>query len=268
MNRYFRLFLFVVCGLQLLFAVGLIFRWPFAIQSWPLQYTNQLTFYFIASIYAAAAASVLWCLVVNEPGALAGVALDYAAIFFPTAIFAYLISGNSSALRNFSVVAALGGLFGLGILLWSIRIPIRDQQPMPRLVKWSFVVFVIALIIVGGQMVLKMPNILPWDVSIQGQVIYGWMFLGAALYFAYALVRPSWGNTGGQLAGFLAYDVVLIVPFIMMFSTVRPEKLPNLIIYIAVVSYSGLLAIYYLFINPATRMFRPAPREVESAAMT
>jgi hypothetical protein len=49
---------------------------------------------------------------------------------------------------------------------------------------------------------------------------------------------------------------------------VRPEKLPNLIIYIAVVSYSGLLAIYYLFINPATRMFRAAPRRVESVTMT
>ncbi|MBN1967167.1 MAG: hypothetical protein JW910_21110 [Anaerolineae bacterium] len=258
MNRYFRMFMFLVCGVQFVFALGYIFQWPFATQSWPLPYTNQMTFFFIGSIFAAAAASTVWCLMTEEYGALAGVSLDYAAIFIPTSIFAFQISGSSSALRIFSIVALIGAVFGLGMLLWSLRIPIRDPRPMPRLVRWSFVVFIIALVFVGGRMVLKASNILPWDVMTAGQVLYGWMFLGAAAYFAYALVRPSWHNSAGQLAGFLAYDVVLIVPFLLLLPTIDSDRLPSLIIYIGVVSFSGLLAIYYLFINSATRMVRPA----------
>jgi hypothetical protein len=258
MNRYFRMFMFLVCGVQAAFALGYVFQWPFATRLWPLAYTNQTTFFFIGSIYAAAAASTVWCLVTKEYGALAGISLDYAAILIPTSIFTFQISGSSSALRTFSVVALIGGVFGLGMLLWSLRIPIRDPRPMPRLVRWAFVAFIILLVIVGGRMVLKEPNLLPWSVMMEGQVMYGWMFLGAAAYFAYALVRPSWHNSAGQLAGFLTYDVILIVPFLLLLPTINSDRLPNLIIYLVVVSFSGLLAIYYLFINPATRMVRAA----------
>jgi hypothetical protein len=86
-------------------------------------------------------------------------------------------------------------------------------------------------------------------------VVIGLMFLGAATYFAYGLLRPSWANAAGQLAGFLAYDLVLIGPFLSRLPTVAPEHRAGLTIYIAVVSYSGLLAIYYLFIHPATRVW-------------
>jgi hypothetical protein len=32
-------------------------------------------------------------------------------------------------------------------------------------------------------------------------VVIGWMFVGAALYFVYGLLRPSWLNSAGQLIG-------------------------------------------------------------------
>jgi hypothetical protein len=80
------------------------------------------------------------------------------------------------------------------------------------------------------------------------------MFVGAAIYFAYGLLRPSWVNAAGQLAGFLAYDVVLIVPFLMRLPTVAPELRFSLITYVVVVSYSGLLAIYYLFLHQGTHL--------------
>jgi len=81
------------------------------------------------------------------------------------------------------------------------------------------------------------------------------MFLGAMTYFIYALVRPSWVNAAGQLAAFLAYDVVLIVPFLTRLPTVAPEHRISLIVYTLVVSYSGLLAIYYLFLHKPTRLW-------------
>jgi hypothetical protein len=100
-----------------------------------------------------------------------------------------------------------------------------------------------------------MPNVLPWDISAEGSVVYGWIFLGASCYFIFAVLRPRWENAAGQLMGFLAYDIILILPFINHFSDVRPEHLTSLIIYTIVVVYSALLAIYYLFVAPATRIF-------------
>lgn len=271
MNRYFRYLMFIACGVQLIFAVAFIFQWPIARTVWPLSYTNQTTYIFIGSIFAAAAASTCWCLLAKEDGALAGVALDYVTIFTPLSIFALQLASRSSnpKLPVFAAACVVSALFGLGLLLWSIRIPIRDPRPMPRLVRISFVAFIIALVIAGGQLVLKLPSVLPWQVTVDGQIIYGWMFLGAAAYFTYGVLRPSWHNAAGQLAGFLAYDVVLIVPFILMLPTVNPRWQLNLIVYTLVIALSGLLAIYYLFINPATRVWRAAhlsPAAVEGAA--
>lgn len=174
-------------------------------------------------------------------------------------------TGNSS-IGAFGVVCVLGIIFGLILLALSIRVPIRDTRTQPRLVRYSFIFFIIALIIVGGGLVLKIPNILPWVITPEGSVLYGWMFLGAMVYFIYAVVRPSWGNSAGQLIGFLAYDVVLIIAFITRFQApIPPEFLSGHILYTLVVSYSGLLAIYYLFINPSTRMIGARRASLQTA---
>src|SRR5688572_18383009 len=209
-NRYFRTFLYGVCAVQAFLAVAFILKLPIVVRVWPLQYTNTMSFVFIGSIFLAAAASTVWCLIVKQDGALAGVALDYMTIMIPVAILAFQIAGRSQGLRNFGIASALSAVFGLGLFLWSVRKPIRRDPPMPRLVKVSFTAFIIALLIAGGQLVMKRTDILPWNAGSPGGILYGWMFIGAAAYFAYGLLRPSWHNAGGQLAGFLAYDLVLI----------------------------------------------------------
>ena len=255
MNRYFRLFMFLVCAVQLFFAAAFGFQWPFAVQLWPLPYTDQTSFIFIASIFAAAAASTLWSVGVGEYRGLAGIGLDYLTILTPLAILMFQTAGGlSGALGSFGIISALGAAFGLVLFLWARRVPVRDSRPTPRLVYGSFAVFVVALLIAGGSLVFQRPNILPWSTSTSSAVIYGWMFLGPAAYFAYGLLRPGWYNAAGQLAGFLAYDLVLIVPFLTQLATITPTLRINLIVYVVVISYSGLLAIYYLFINPTTRL--------------
>jgi hypothetical protein len=112
----------------------------------------------------------------------------------------------------------------------------------------------IALWIVGGRLALKIPNSIPWSITPELSVVIGWMFLGASAYFAYGLLKPSWTNAAGQLAGFLAYDVVLIVPFLTRLPTVTPEHRLGLTIYTGVLLLSGLVAIYYLFIHRPTRL--------------
>ena len=61
-----------------------------------------------------------------------------------------------------------------------------------------------------------------------------------------------------QLWSFLVYDLVLIMPFLAHFAVVKPELLPSLLIYTAVLIGSGAMASYYLFVNKATRVWWPA----------
>jgi hypothetical protein len=160
----------------------------------------------------------------------------------------------------YGLACALGAVFGLGLFLWSMRIPLDTTRPVPAAVRWSFVFFIVALLIVSTRLVTKTPGAIPWAITPELSVVMGWMFFGAALYFAYGVLRPSWANAGGQLVGFLAYDVVLIWPFLSRLSTVPPQHRVGLIIYTAVVASSGLLAFYYLFVHKPTRLWGGAPR--------
>lgn len=251
MRPVIRNLMFIYCAAQALFALALILQIPAATNLWPLPYSNAMTFIFIASMFLAAAASTFWCIYYREYGALAGIALDYLVIFGPLCIYALQLNAEraSDKMMFFAGACAIGIAAGIGLLVWSIRQPMPKTPPTPRLASISFIVFAVALALFGGQMVLKVPGVLPWDITPIGSALYGWMFLGAGAYFVYGVVRPGWRNTGGQLAGFLAYDLVLIVPFLQMLTTISEARKINLIIYIIVVTYSGALAIYYLFVR-------------------
>lgn len=263
MNPYLRMLLFALCLFQAVFAVAFFLQAPFALALWPWGATSRLSYIFLASIFAAAAASTFWCVASGSYGALGGIALDYVVIFVPMSVYAFSSAARESdpsALLAFGAACALGAIFGVGLFLWSRRFPLDSAPPMPALVRWSFVVFILALIFVAVRMVLGAPHVLPWTITPDLSVLFGLMFLGAAAYFLYALIRPTWENTAGQLVGFLAYDVVLIVPFLQRVPTVEPVFQASLAIYIVVVAYSGLLAIYYLFLHPRTRVVLRASR--------
>ena len=93
-----------------------------------------------------------------------------------------------------------------------------------------------------------------WALNPDLSVIFGCIFIGDAFYFLYSLFYSRWHNAAGQLLSFLAYDLVLIVPFLLLFETVKPEYMLNLIVYVAVLIYSGGLAVYFLFVNSQTRL--------------
>jgi hypothetical protein len=257
MQKTVRSALLIICAIQCFLAIAFFAQWPFAVNLWPFPGTTPLTFIFISSIFAAAAASTLWAAGTQNYGSLAGIGLDYATILIPLSIFSFQLGASSgdSQLTTYGIVCVLGVIFGLGLMAWSSRSPIDRTRPMPRVVRWSFVVFIIALLIVSTELIFRVPNVIPWAITPDLSVVIGWMFMGAAAYFVYALVRPSWLNAAGQLAGFLAYDVVLIVPFLTRLPTVTPEHRLGLIVYTSVVVYSGLLAFYFLFIHQPTRVW-------------
>lgn len=262
MNKNLRYGLLLLSVVQLFLAFAFFIQLPFVVNLWPFEGTTPLTFIFISSIFAAAGASTFWAVSTNNDAAIAGIGLDYVFIMIPAAIFGFQL--NDSRYTLFGIAAIIGALFGAALFWWTQRIPFAPAPETPAPVRWSFVIFILALLVVATSLILKVPNVIPWSITPELSVLIGWMFLGAAAYFAYGLYRPSWMNAAGQLIGFLAYDIVLIVPFLNRLPTVAPQHQLGQIIYLIVVIYSGLLAIYYLFINRTTRIatLRQTPQPV------
>ena len=256
MDKLIRNILIIFCGMQFLFAIAFFLQIPIATNLWPYPGTTPLTFIFISSIFAAAAASTLWVVLSKNYGALVGISLDYMVILTPLSIFSAFVGAKtgSTSLYIFSALCLIGAFFGLGMLLWSRRFPIDKSLAMPHLVKWSFVIFIIALVFVSVQLFFQIPNVIPWKITPELSVVIGCMFFGAVIYFLFGVLRPSWANAAGQLLAFLAYDLVLIVPFLQRLPTVIPEHRVGQIVYIAVLIYSGLIAIFYLFVHAPTRL--------------
>jgi hypothetical protein len=251
-------FLLIVAAIQAVFAVLFLTRSPIAVELWPLPQTGEMMMIFLASIFAAAAASTAWAVLWGEPGSLVGIALDYVVIFLPLSLYALTLDPARGGGPSTFAVVTLGGVgMGVWLLWWSWRHPLRDPRPTPTIVRAAFLVFVVALVLTGLALVVQTPNMLPWTLTPELSVVAGAIFLGAAAYFAYGFVRPRWTNAGGQLAGFLAYDLVLIVPLLTRFRSVYSGWSLSLTVYVVVIVASGILAAWYLFVARDTRIIRP-----------
>ncbi|MBN8655462.1 MAG: hypothetical protein J0M11_06975 [Anaerolineae bacterium] len=236
----------------LLLAFGFIFRNPLALAIWPWE-DGRYSYLFIGSILAAISAAALWIGWTGEFGALPAGALNVFVIALTTSIYFFqLASQGRESMILYGLLSLLSAVLSLIAFFWSVRIPLMDERPMPKLVRVSFGLFIASLFLAGGALVLK-AHIFPWALNPDSSVIFGCIFLGDAFYFLYGLFRPKWHNAKGQLLSFLAYDLVLIVPFIGLINDVSPEHLLGLVVYIAVLVYSGGLAVYYLLIHPQTR---------------
>jgi hypothetical protein len=252
-------------AVQAVAALGFAFGVPLVTDLWPFPGRSPLSNAFIGSIFLAGAASTAWCLWVRSDRAVAGISLDYLAIFAPAAVFAFLqvAGGAGTGVAAFGAACVIGAIVGLGLLRWSLRFEWRDPRRIAMPVRWVFVVFIVSLVITGGRLVVQTPDVMPWQVTPELSTLFGLMFLGAAAYFAYSLVDPHVENMGGQLAGFLAYDVVLIVPFLLRLPNVEERFRFGLIAYVVVLTVSGALAIWALLIYRDTRIW---PRPAEAAA--
>lgn len=250
----------LIGGLVILaLAIGFIFQVPLALSLWPWA-DGPLSHLFVGSILAAVSAAALWIGGTGELGALPAGALNILVIAATTSVYFFrLASQGRPNLLPFGIAALLMALVSGGAFLWSRRLPLGDPRPTPMPVRISFGIFIASLLLAGGALIFR-AQIFPWALNPDTSVIFGCIFLGDAFYFLYGLLRPRWHNAMGQLLSFLAYDLVLIVPFLKLFQTIQPEQLLNLGVYVGVLLYSGALAVYYLFIHPKTRFGSQDPQ--------
>jgi hypothetical protein len=245
--------LLLIGGLvALVLAFGFILRVPLVLSLWPWE-DGRYSYLFIGSILAAVSAAMIWISWTGELGVLPAGSLNVFVIGVTSSIYFFnLTSQGRSDMFIFGLVAVLIALASGITFFWSRRLPLMDQRPTPLLVRVSFGIFIVSLFLASGALILHLP-VFPWDLNPDSSVIFGCIFFGDAFYFLYGLLRPRWGNAFGQLLSFLAYDLVLIIPFVLLFDTVKPDHISSLVVYTAVLIYSGGLAIYYLLTNPQTR---------------
>ena len=247
-------YILLVGGLvTLAFACGFVFQIPFALHFWPWP-DGPLSYLFIGSILAAVSAAALWIGRTGDFGALPAGSLNVFVIALTSGFYFFLLAARDGRtnLFPFGLLMLLMAITSGGFFLWSRKLEMHHVRPTPMFIRVSFGIFLAALIFAGTALILRSP-IFPWKLNPDSSVIFGCIFLGDAFYFLYALLVPRLSNAVGQLLSFLAYDLVLIGPFLALFGTVKPELKLNLIVYVAVLVYSGTLAVYYLFINPQTR---------------
>ena len=227
-------------ALQIILVVGgialLILSWGFATQAqwattlWAWE-EGPLSYLFIASMQAAIAAAMIWIGLTRSWHMITAGAINLFVMMGGIAIF--LLSNAAAAnptltitpkIWAYGVGCAIFALVNLGLIFWAQRFVLTDQRMMPLGLRFAFGLFVVALVAVGGALVAKVPDVFPWPLKPETSVLFGWMFLGDAFYFAFALLQPRWSNATTQLWSFLAYDLVLIGPFLQRLQTSAADE--------------------------------------------
>jgi hypothetical protein len=237
--------------------VGYILQLSWATSTWPWP-DGRLSYLFVGSMLAAVTASVLWIGITGEFGAAVGGALNFSVAFVAMGVYLLRLrtSGGESHLGPYALGFLVFAAFALGYAVWAHRFPIRDARPMPGAVRASLWVFAGALLLVSTALILQSPHVFPWPLKPESSTMYGALFLGSAMLFGYTATRHTWYEAKAALLPFLAYDLVLIVPFVRLLGEQKPGHLLSLVLYLVVLGYSGALAVYYLFVNRATRSWR------------
>ncbi len=250
----------VVGGIAVLATAALLLMGhPLARAFWPYSTYGAMSRVFLGSMLAAVGAPMIWIGLSGELAGLRSGAANIMTVSLGLGIHAAIRSGGTPGPILWFAVANAVTLLGAAGLYWAVReLPWRDTRPTPLLVRGFFGLFAAVLLLAGGALILGQ-QIFPWTLDRDSATAYGVMFLGAMTYFVYGLIRPLWGNAKGQLLGFLAYDLVLIAPYLQLWPGTTGVSRLSLSIYIAVLAVSGGLAIGYLLLSPSWRLRMSGP---------
>ena len=235
--------------------LGFFLQLTWATRLWPLP-DGRLSYNFIAAILAGSAVPLIWIALSEEWGAFFNYGLSFGLLYGGIGIYAFLLFARDShiALLAFGSIIIIIAVCHFMGAAWGRNQPLKDRRPMPSLLRWAFVTELAVLILVGIALLQRTPNTLPWPLSQESSVMYGWVFVSLALYYLYPVLNPKWSHAKGPLLGFLAYDLVLIGPLLARFTNLNPEFQLGQITAVAIITVSAALGIYYLFINKGTRL--------------
>src|ERR1043166_644407 len=209
MRRSVRVLLVVFVVLSLILGLGFYLQLSWATNLWPWA-DSYLSYVFLSSFSVAIGLGILWVALSGSLGAAKGGLFNLAVASAGMAVYGFQVAQTHQTALPFAIFCAVA-LASFALFYWLIRrVPIQDQRPTPLLVRISFVIFTVLLIATSVALILNYPTIFPWSLRPETSVIFGWALLGAACYFLYGTLRPRWDNAGGQLLGFLGYDLVLI----------------------------------------------------------
>jgi hypothetical protein len=246
---------FVIVGiLQLILAAGFFFQQSWATSLWPVPDT-PLSYAFIAAILGGGAGPLIWIGLSERFEGLAGYGLSFGIMYAGMALAAlvFYLQSRQAALAWFALVIGAAALLCL-VLFFRTRSIVPADQPTPRIVRLAFMLEVLVLAGAGVLLLWKVPNTLPWNLSPESSVFYGWVFLGLAFYYLYAILNPQWIHALGPLLGFLVYDLILFSPLFARFGNLQPEHIRGQVAASVIILFSAALGVYYLFVNPATRL--------------
>ncbi|MEO7117484.1 MAG: hypothetical protein ABIZ34_00780 [Candidatus Limnocylindrales bacterium] len=248
-----RVVAFVMAIVAAALSVGLLLRLPTATSIWPVAVT-PLTYTFLSAYVLAAVAVLLWVAFTGEIAGLAGIGLTTAVAMAGTAVNLFGLLPSRPDLGPNALLAAIIGVGGLAAFVLGRRLPLRDRRLTSPRVRAACLVVTASLLTLAIPLLLRFPDVMPWEIDLDSGALIGCLFLGSAAYFARATLRPSWPDATGPLAALLAYDVVLTLPLMAHIPVARPQHLAVLYAYIAILITSAILGVYLFLIDRRTRV--------------
>jgi hypothetical protein len=235
--------------------------WAMALQPWP---EAPMSFMFLAAVAASIAVIWLWVALTGEVAALAGVGIYLLVVGGGAAAWLLTLHGEGRPGLVPALALSLGVVpLGLALWAWARLQPAGDPRKTPSFVRTAFVLLTLVLAIAAGAL-LSQRNVLPWPLQPETAPLFGFILLGTAAFFAHAAQRTRWVHAAPPLLGLLAGDLVLFVPCWRLLAGDAPAEgedgsntragLTSLLLFLAVLAASALLALYTLLVHPRTRL--------------
>lgn len=224
---------------------------------------GPLTKVWYGSVFLGIGPLLIWMAWAKEWGLVPGLGCGIIVMLIGVAGSVFNVYLQTRAPAQLAVVLTSLVLAGLSLWLaaWSWKFPIRDDRVTPLTFRIITVVLLLPILLFCVRLLMRHPTVFPWKLSAESSPVMGWMFLGALISFAVALVRPRWLYMRTLFLWFVVYDLVLIPYYIPHFKKVLPEHRMSLNIYFAVLIASLVASGYYFFLAPGTRFGAAATRD-------
>lgn len=248
---------FVADGmLFLVLALGFAFQIPWVTLIWDWS-DDPMTGIFLTALLASYSAGSLLLAWLEEWRAAIGGAIALVIGFggFAITAAAIALTGGGTDLIIHAAVMAVIAAIAVGTAFTGLSGRADAPRPLPRGLRYTYLALAPLMVLIGVQLLLHIPAILPWPLTWQTSMLLGWILIGFSANYAYVALRGDWAAGQVLLFGFLVYDIAFIVPLLQHAGDVVGEDFwISQVINVCVVVFSALLAVYYLFLNRQTRL--------------